>query len=172
MIYQVIQFVAQGGLPSPAQLHELKTQGFKHLLNLSGIDLFKLYPPEILADFTLAQFRFTDIFSTGAVITLENIANIDTTLYTAQSSATEQLQFFNAVQQLIECLKTKQLTYVFCQQGIGRSPCVLCAALNYAYHPSYGELLKTIRFLNPHAVVSTTSYAAVKWFEQQASSKS
>jgi hypothetical protein len=167
MIYKAIQFLAQGDLPSPAKLLELKKQGCTHLLNVSGIDLFKLYSAEQLAGFTLVQFTFKDVFSTGSLIKPEQINSVACDLYYEQTSETERAQFFSAVQQLIGWLESNTATYVFCQQGIGRSSCVVCAALNYYYQPKPDELLKTVKFLNQHALLTATSYAATKWFAQQ-----
>jgi len=166
-MYKVIQFLSQGEFPSPNKLTELKKQGIFHLLNLSGIDLFKLYTAEQLADFTIVQFTFKDIFSTGTVVKPEQIASIDADVYCQQSSEAERLAFFNAVLQLIDWLKHQTSSYVFCQQGIGRSPAVICSALAYFYHPPSEQILKTIKFLNQEAVLTTISYAAAKWFEIQ-----
>ncbi len=166
MIYQVIQYLAQGDLPSPAKLAELKTQGFTHLLNVSGIDLYKLYSREQLSAFTLAQFTFKDVFSTGQVVKTAQATTVDCRLYCEQTSVTERFQFCKAVEQLLAWLKNRSRCYVFCQRGIGRSPCVVCAALTYYYQPKPEELVKTLKFLNSYAILSLTSYAATQWFIQ------
>jgi predicted protein tyrosine phosphatase len=168
MVYKVIQFLAQGNFPSPEKLLELKKQGVTHLLNVSGIDLFTLYSAEKLADFTIVQFTFKDVFSTALAISAEQISNVDSNVYCEHSTEAERAQFFNAVEQLIEWLKSEAQCYVFCHQGIGRSACVVLAALNHYYQPKHDCLLKTIKFLNPRATLSVTSFAAAKWFEQQA----
>lgn len=168
MVYTAVQFLALGEFPSPEKLQALKAQGFSNLLNISGIDLFKLYSTEQLADFTIAQFTFKDIFSTGAAVNLAQIDDIDVDLYCRQSTEAERVAFFNAVHQLTEWLKDQSLTYVFCQQGIGRSPAVICSVLAYCYQPTAEQILKTIKFLNQQAVLTATSYAAAKWFETQA----
>ncbi len=167
MVYKVIQFLAQGEFPSPEKLIELKKQGVTHLLNVSGIDLFQLYSAEKLADFTIVQFTFKDVFSTAVAISKEQISSVDSNLYCEQTSDIERAQFFSAVQQLIDWLKIETPCYVFCHQGIGRSACVVLSALIHYYQPEQDCLLKTMKFLNPHAILSTTSYAAAKWFEQE-----
>ena len=43
MIYDGIQHIKLAKLPSPEKLWELQTEGFNHLVNVSGIDLFQLY---------------------------------------------------------------------------------------------------------------------------------
>lgn len=167
MIYQAIQYVAQGDLPSPDKLTQLKAQRVTHLLNVSGIDLYQLYGTEQLAGFTVEQFTFKDVFSTGVAIQSESPHEVDCALYCSQTNAAERLAFFYAVRCLMAWLKNKSLIYVFCQQGIGRSPCVVCAALSCCYQPQPQQLLKTLTFLNPNALLTRNSYAAVNWFQQQ-----
>jgi hypothetical protein len=167
MIYQVIQYIDQGNLPSPQQLLILQARGFKHLLNISGIDLQQLYSPQQLANFTLQQFYFRDVFSMGMTLQFEQIEQINSAVYYTQTTEAERMQFFAAVQQLIDWLNEKIPTYVFCQQGIGRSPCVLAAALTHCYQPQAHELFKIIKFLNSNALITANSYAAIQWFQQQ-----
>lgn len=167
MIYQAIQYVSQGSLPSPDKLMALKAQKLTHLLNVSGIDLYQLYSAEQLASFTVKQFTFKDVFSTGVAIQTESLHEIDCALYCTQTNTIERLEFFYAVCCLIEWLRNKSLSYVFCQQGIGRSPCVVGTALIHCYHPTPQQLLKVLKFLNPNVVITRNSYAAINWFQQK-----
>ncbi len=167
MVYKAVQYLSQGGLPSLGKLALLKTQKVRHLLNISGIDLYQLYSDEQLSDFTLVQFSFKDIFSTGEVLKNPEIEQPNAIIYSEKASEAERLAFFNAVWQLIEWLENRTPSYVFCQQGIGRSPCVVCAALMHCYQPKLEELHKTLKFLNPTAVLTDRSYAAIHWFQQQ-----
>lgn len=167
MIYQVIQYLTQGDLPSAQKLDDLKKQKITHLLNISGIDLRRLYSAEQLDPFTLVQFTFRDVFSTGVRSGSTQTTHISSALYCDQTNLAERLAFFQAAQQLVDWLKQRVPCYVFCQQGQGRSPCVVCAALTYCYQPKPDELLKTLKFLNPNAIITNSSYAAINWFVEQ-----
>ncbi|MEY4768317.1 MAG: hypothetical protein RL637_956 [Pseudomonadota bacterium] len=169
MIYQAIQYLSQGSLPSPAQLIQLRQQKCKHLLNTSGIDLYQIYSASQLADFTIQQFYFKDVFSNADRVNLNQIFSITMDDYYTHTYPEEREQFFAAVQQLIVWLNNKTSCYVFCQQGIGRSVCVLSTALIHCYAYTPEQLLKILKFLNPNAIMSRHSYSAIQWFQYQLS---
>lgn len=168
MIYKVIRFLSQGGYPGPEKLTALKKEGVTHLLNVSGIDLFALYPAPLLEGFKIVQFGFKDIFSIAPLPggSMEKNGD-DALLYLKHSDETERQAFFAAVSTLAGWLEEGRHSHVFCQQGIGRSPCVVMSALLYHYRPLPAELEKTLKFMNPAAVLSQMSYAASDWFLQQ-----
>ena len=169
MIYDGVQHIKLAKLPSPEKLCELQTEGFNHLVNVSGIDLFQLYGAEGLHSFTVKQYSFKDVFSKspqlgGGII---DFAEIGEHAYIAASTVEDRQSFYLAVIDVLENLKTQTPTFVFCHQGIGRSPCVLFAALAQWYEANYSQVFKVIKFLNAHAVITCLSCSAVKWFAEE-----
>jgi hypothetical protein len=168
VIFDAVQHIKLDKLPSPEELLVLQNEGFCHLINVSGIDLFQLYQAEQLSPFTIKQHSFKDIFSKAPQVGREISTNlIDESAYITRSTAKDRLAFYAAVNDLIENLKTQTPMFVFCHQGIGRSPCVLFTALAQWYGEDYGQILKVIKFLNAKSMLTGVSYSATKWFMEK-----
>lgn len=169
MIYDAIQNVKLGMLPSPEKLMELQEEGFSHLINVSGIDLFQLYGEEQLSPFSINQYTFKDVFSEALQLGsgLIDYDVIDEHAYIARSTVEDRMEFYTSVSNVIEILDTQVSIFVFCHQGKGRSPCVLFTALAQRYKVDYAQILKVIKFLNAQATITCISYSAMKWFTDE-----
>ena len=142
MIFDAVQHIKLDKLPSPDELLVLQSEGFCHLINVSGIDLFQLYKAEQLSPFTIKQHSFKDIFSKAPQVGREiSTSLIDESAYITRSTAKDRLAFYAAVNDLIENLKSRTPVFVFFHQGIGRSHCVLFTALAQWYGEAYGHKL-------------------------------
>jgi hypothetical protein len=164
MLPESILILGQSGFPSPGKLAELNREGVRHLINVSGIDLLAVYGQESAAGFSLEQYAFKDVFSVGLPISANHpVETIPADLYVRQSLPGERAAFCQAVGALSRHLERNEPTFVFCHKGVGRSPCVVAAAMAYCHGADFPEIMKLLRFLNRHALFTDVSCAAVKW---------
>jgi hypothetical protein len=169
VIFDAVQHIKLGKLPSPEELLGLQGEGFSHLINVSGIDLFQMYQDEQLSPFTIKQHSFKDVFSKSPQMGNGISANqIDESAYIARSTPADRLAFYAAVNDVLENFNSQTPIYIFCHQGIGRSPCVLFTALAQWYGEDYGQILKVIKYLNSKSVLTGVSYSATKWYMAKA----
>jgi hypothetical protein len=159
-----MQILRQSGFPSPAQLLELRREGVRHLINVSGIDLLAVYGKDLTDGLDVESYLFKDIFSRGKLIG-QNFpgATIPDNLYVRQTSTSEREAFYQSVMALISHLKYGQPAFVFCHEGVGRSPCVIAAALGYCYGIDFPALVRILKYFNSRAVFTDVSYSAVRW---------
>ena len=158
-----------GGLPSVADLTELRQAAFSYLINVSGIDITEVYTDHDFSFYTVSQFVFADIFSSGKLLQFDgsggypNMASIDEKLYLTRSTPEHRQAFLQAVIQLNSNLLNKKASYLFCHQGQGRSPTVFAASLCHLYSPPLDILHKTVLRLRPQTQLTDVSLSAIYW---------
>lgn len=141
------------------------------LLNVSGIDIYDLYPEKSLASFQIAQMTFADIFSKHGDLIDSNtsIAPVSSDIYVQLTTEEHRLALLAAVQFLVEQLKNQTPTGVFCHRGQGRSPLVVAAAFQQFYRESVNESIARTLNLRPPALFTDISLSALQWCTEQQS---
>ena len=152
-----------GGLPGPQLLRALPGQGWRRLVNLCGVDLAEIYGGQALAGWHSSLFVFPDVFSPGRPCAPGAAAAADARLYLDASSEPQRQQFLGAIEATCEALSLGEPVFVFCQQGVARSPLVALAALLRCGGHSLAGGLGHIRQLQPAAVFTDISLAALRW---------
>ena len=172
-MYETVQHIKLGKLPWPEKLLELRSEGFNQLINVSGIDLFQLYSEEQLSPFTIKQHSFKDIFSKAPQLGNGILGDglIDGQAYVVKSTEEDRQAFYDAVIDVLDLIKAQTPFYIFCHQGIGRSPCVLFTALVLWYGEDRRQILNVIKFLNARAAITSISYSAEQWFAAEFNQK-
>ena len=157
-------FLQISSLPSLQDLQSWQHHGFRHLLNVSGIDINDLYPRNTLAAFSIKQVSFADIFSIGIPLD-KHIADTATTTDGYAQMATEQDQtaFLQAVHSLLIPLQSYTPICVFCHRGQGRSPLVVAAALQQLHQIQASEAIASTQALHPEAQFTDISLSALYW---------
>ena len=165
MVYSALPWVKLGNFPSPETLQTLKEEGFQSLVNVSGIDLLKIYAEEQTSVFTISQHTFRDVFSEDfSTLDIAAADEVTPDIFINCTTIEERAAFHSAVTVVIENLKAQTGQYIFCHKGLGRSPCVLFAALARSEKAEYPRILKMIHYLNPKAAFSVVSWSAVNWY--------
>ncbi|PTQ89275.1 hypothetical protein [Agitococcus lubricus] len=157
-------------LPTFIELQILFYQGLKELINVSGIDLDKIYPQYNLSYFNEHTFIFSDLFSKAK--TIESFAELEalnSTLFKEHFNIEQQQAFKSAVYKAIELLYLNKSLYIFCHQGVGRSPAVSFAALTLYYQLPMSESLKMIHAMRPQAKITTMTISATYWLKENLS---
>lgn len=159
------------GLPSISDLSAWRQQGITHLLNVSGVDIFEIYQDHqdtLLADFTISQFYFADIFSSGNALANHSLADtISPTLYLQTSSENQREPLLAAVQLLTIQLANTITTSVFCHRGLGRSPLVVAGAFQQYFQESSQQAIHRTRALHKPALFTDISLSALAWCNTQ-----
>jgi protein-tyrosine phosphatase len=167
-MFDVIQHISLGDLPSPDKLQSLQNKTFTHIINVSGIDLFQLYDKDALSFFAINQYTFKDVFSyqplpDKAIV----LSEISADFYLQTTNDYDRKAFFKATANVVESIVNNHAFFLCCHQGIGRSPCVMFAALIYCYRKTYQKTANIIKFLNPKSQLTIVSYSAINWFQQE-----
>jgi hypothetical protein len=156
-------------LPSLKELQLWRTQGIRSLVNVSGVDLFELYPHEPLADLHIIQCPFADVF-TSATARHDDAAcfhNDRGEKYVGMSTAEHRHAFLTAVGSVAIQLQNHVPTSVFCHRGIGRSPLVAAAAFGHIFNEPAAQAIARTRTLHPPAQFTTISVSAWHWCGEQ-----
>ncbi len=151
-------------LPSLQDLQSWQDHGFRHLLNVSGIDINDLYPRSTLAAFSIKQVSFADIFSAGIPLDkYTSITAVTAHLYAQKATEQDQTAFLQAVQSLLIALQSYTPICVFCHRGQGRSPLVVAAALQQFHQIHVSKAIASTQALHPEAQFTDISLSALYW---------
>ncbi|MBT9097850.1 hypothetical protein KFZ76_09030 [Methylovulum psychrotolerans] len=156
------------GLPNSDTLQVWQKNGIRCLLNVSGIDIFELYPDYNLAAFTVAQFTFADIFTLAPPVEATALADSDLgSLYVQLTDSHQRQALLAAVQCLQAQLQNRIPTSVFCHRGQGRSPLVAAAAYQHFYQETGQQAIARILAQHRPAVFTHLSLSALHWCASQ-----
>jgi predicted protein tyrosine phosphatase len=156
-------------LPSIKDLDVWQHNGICHLLNVSGINIHDMYSVKVLAPFDITQMTFADVFTKGEIINADAVIEaVSSDVYLQLTTEAEQQALLTAVQTLVEQLKRRTSTCVFCHRGQGRSPLVVAAAVQQFYRESIADAIARTRIIRPPALFTDISLSALQWcIEQQ-----
>ncbi len=155
-----------GALPSPATLTQMQRQGYRDWLNLSGTDLYQIYPHLGLSG-NQYLYQFPDIFSPAPALAVGQAPEqVSPALYAQASDVQSRRAFSQAVQQQISLWQQRRPVFLFCYQGRGRSPCVALTALHCAQNWSLTSLSHALRHQHPSACFTQLSYSAACWYRE------
>jgi len=155
-------------LPSIKDLDVWQQKGICHLLNVSGINIHDMYSVKVLAPFEITQMTFADVFTKGEIISPDTfIEAVSSDVYIQLATEAEQQALLTAVQALVEQLKRRTPSCVFCHRGQGRSPLVVAAALGLFHHESIVQAIARTRIIRPPAIFTDISLSALQWCSEQ-----
>lgn len=157
-----------GGLPGPKQLADIREQGVRRLINLSGVGLAEIYGTEALAPFDETLYVFADAFSQGNPVTgREDWMAVDAGLYLNNARHPyEREQLLIAIAAVQAVLRSSEPVFVFCEQGRSRSPLVVIAALVLSGLASLAEAVQAVQALQPRARLTDIGLAALRWSQE------
>jgi predicted protein tyrosine phosphatase len=140
----------------------------RHWINVSGVDIKQIYPESALADISIAQFQFADIFTEGkGLLGFSGLEEISAGLYEHISEVQHRQAYLAAVKALIVQLENKLPTGIFCHFGMARSPLVTATALNRFHDESIAESIARVRQFHPPANFTDISVSALIWCMEQ-----
>lgn len=140
----------------------------QHWINVSGIDIYQIYPKQALSPYTISQFEFADVFTDGKKLAdFSALENIKTELYESVSELEHRNAFLAAVKVLIMQLGDERSTRIFCHRGLARSPLVAAAALNYIRDESFQQSIARVHQIHPPAYFTDISISALFWSKEQ-----
>ena len=125
-------------LPSLAEFERFYyVVNVRHWVNVSGIDVYQIYPELVSSDYSISQFDFADIFTDGEKLTdFSEIEKITSELYESVSVEQHRHALLEAVNAVVVQLENQVSTGIFCHRGLARSPLVAAAALNHFHRRS------------------------------------
>jgi len=151
-------------LPSLKDLQEWQSRGINYLLNVSGVDIFDIYPAGVLKFFTIMQVTFADVFTSGNFLTAADaIESTSADAYLQVSTEDQRRALLTAVHILITQLQKQTPVCVFCHRGQGRSPLVVAAAFQQFYQESISQAIARTRSLHAPAQFTDISLSALQW---------
>lgn len=151
-------------LPSLKELQGWQSCGIRYLLNVSGVDIFDIYPAGVLEFFTITQVTFADVFTPGNALTpVDAVQSISTDVYLQVSTEDQRRALLTAVHVLIAELQKQTPICVFCHRGQGRSPLVVAAAFQQFYHEPINQAITRTRALHAPAQFTDISLSALQW---------
>jgi hypothetical protein len=155
-------------LPSLPELQRWQKAGVGYLLNVSGVNLFDIYPEDQLACFSITQVAFADVFTTGSAIGADAVELISNEAYLQVTTEDQRQALLTAVQALISQLQKCAIITVFCHRGQGRSPLVVAAAFQQFYREPIHQAIARTRALHRPALFTDVSLSALQWCLEQA----
>lgn len=159
----VSRLVIISEFPSRSELQRFSALGVHRLVNVAGVRLSEVYPGLPLGNWLLSEHAMADVFS-QAPSTLGT--RVTASAYRGVAPLVEQEAFMSSVQAVVDSLNAMQTVAVFCRQGVGRSPAVVCAALHSALSVPLPVAAALVAHIRPQAVVSDVSLSASLWFAQ------
>jgi hypothetical protein len=156
-------------LPSLAEFERFYyAVNVRHWVNVSGIDLYQIYPELASSGYSISQFEFADIFTDGEKLTdFSEIEKITTELYENVSVEQHRHALLEAVNAIVVQLENQVSTCVFCHRGLARSPLVTAAALNHFHNESLLQSIARVQALHPRAYFTDISVSALIWCKEQ-----
>lgn len=158
-------------LPSLAEIERLYyVVNVRHWVNVSGIDVYQIYPELVSSDYSISQFDFADIFTDGKKLTeFSECDKIGSELYKNLSVEPHRVALLAAVNTIVVLLENQVSTCVFCHRGLARSPLVTAAALNHFHNESLLQSIARVQALHPRAYFTDISISALTWCKEKLS---
>ena len=155
-------------LPSLAEFERFYyVVNVRHWVNVSGIDVYQIYPELVSSDYSISQFDFADIFTDGEKLTnFSEIEKITSELYESVSVEQHRHALLAAVNAVVVQLENQVSTGVFCHRGLARSPLVAAAALNHFHNESLPQSIARVQALHPRAYFTDISISALIWCKE------